>query len=109
MKGARGRGTLEKEKPPIFGMLQRTGEVVLQMLANVQQVTISPLIRRTIAAGTVVYTDEYDIYLGCPNGAMSITAYATLMENTPATTTATVFTKCTSTPSKDSGRCCGPG
>ena len=66
MKGARGRGTLEKEKPPIFGMLQRTGEVVLQMLANVQQVTIGPLIRRTIAAGTVVYTDEYDIYNRLP-------------------------------------------
>ena len=47
-------------------MLQRTGEVVLQMLANVQQVTIGPLIRRTIAAGTVVYTDEYDIYNRLP-------------------------------------------
>ena len=62
MKGARGRGTLEKEKPPIFGMLQRTGEVVMRMLANVQQTTIAPLIRATIAPGGVVYTDEYDIY-----------------------------------------------
>jgi transposase-like protein len=53
---------LEKEKPPIFGMLQRTGEVVIRMLANVQQLTIAPLIRETIAAGSVVYTDEYDIY-----------------------------------------------
>ena len=69
MKGARGRGTLEKEKPPILGMLQRTGEVVLQMLANVQQVTIGPLIRQTIAAGTVVYTDEYDIYNRLPEWA----------------------------------------
>ena len=42
LKGARGRGTLEKEKPPIFGMIQRTGEVVIQMLANVRQVTIEP-------------------------------------------------------------------
>jgi transposase-like protein len=53
---------LEKEKPPIFGMLQRTGEVVIRMLANVKQVTIAPLIRATIAEGSVVYTDEYDIY-----------------------------------------------
>jgi transposase-like protein len=52
---------LEKEKPPIFGMLQRTGEVVIRMLANVRQVTIAPLIRGTIAAGSVVSTDEYDI------------------------------------------------
>ena len=32
------------------------------MLPNVQQNTIAPLIKRTIAKGTVVYTDEYDIY-----------------------------------------------
>ena len=62
MKGAPGRGTLEKEKPPVFGMIQRTGEVVIRMLANVKQVTIAPLIRGTIAEGSVVYTDEYDIY-----------------------------------------------
>ena len=43
-------------------MIQRTGEVMIRMLANVKQATIGPLIRRTIAAGTVVYTDDYDIY-----------------------------------------------
>lgn len=53
---------MEKEKPPVFGMIQRSGEVVIQMLANVQQVTIEPLMRATIAVGTIVYTDEYDIY-----------------------------------------------
>jgi transposase len=36
--------------------------VVLQMLANVQQRTIQPIIRATVAQGTLVYTDEYDIY-----------------------------------------------
>jgi transposase len=43
-------------------MIQRNGEVVIRMLANVQQVTIGPLIRAIIAPGSVVYTDEYDIY-----------------------------------------------
>jgi transposase len=43
-------------------MIQRSGEVVIRMLANVQQVTIEPLMRSTIAIGTTVYTDEYDIY-----------------------------------------------
>jgi transposase len=62
LKGAPGRGTLEKEKPPILGMLQRGGEVVIRMLENVQQATIKPLIRATIGPGTQVYTDEYDIY-----------------------------------------------
>jgi transposase-like protein len=43
-------------------MLQRGGEVVIRMLENVKQVTIGPLIKRTIAEGSTVYTDEYDIY-----------------------------------------------
>jgi hypothetical protein len=43
-------------------MIQRGGDVVIRMLANVQQETIKPLIQATIAPGTCVYTDEYDIY-----------------------------------------------
>jgi hypothetical protein len=60
-EGAPGRGTLAKEKPPIFGMIQRAGEVVIRTLADVKQVTIGPLIQETITPGAVVYTDEYDI------------------------------------------------
>lgn len=62
LKGSRGRGTLEKEKPPIFGMIQRGGEVVIHMLENVQQTTIEPIITATILSGTLIYTDEYNIY-----------------------------------------------
>jgi transposase len=43
-------------------MIQRTGAVLIRMLENVKQVTIGPLIQQTIAQGSVVYTDEYDIY-----------------------------------------------
>ena len=43
-------------------MMQRTGEVVIRMLPNVQQKTIAPLIKGTISKRYVVYTDEYDIY-----------------------------------------------
>ena len=35
-------------------MLQRGGEVVIRMLADVKQATIGPLIGRTIAGGSVV-------------------------------------------------------
>ena len=49
LAGAPGRGTLAKEKPPILGMIQRGGQVVLQMLANVQQKTIRPIIGATVA------------------------------------------------------------
>lgn len=62
LKGAPGRGTLEKEKPPILGMIQRNGEVVLHMLANVQQKTIQPILKQTIQLGSLIFTDEYDIY-----------------------------------------------
>ena len=47
-------------------MIQRGGAVVIQMLENVRQVTIRPLIERFIAPGTRVYTDEYDIYRRLP-------------------------------------------
>jgi transposase-like protein len=47
-------------------MLQRTGEVVIQMLPNVQQVTIKPVITKTVAPGSKLYTDEYDIYNRLP-------------------------------------------
>jgi transposase-like protein len=62
LKGARGRGMLAKEKPPIFGMIQRNGEVCIHMLANVKQNTIKPFIEETIAKGTLIYTDEYNLY-----------------------------------------------
>ena len=43
-------------------MIQRGGEGVIRMLANVQQVTSKPLIQATMAPGTCLYTDAYDIY-----------------------------------------------
>ena len=36
------------------------------MLANVQQATIKPTIRDTVAPGTLVHTDEYNIYARLP-------------------------------------------
>jgi transposase-like protein len=62
LKGQRGRGTLVAEKPPVFGMLQRGGQVVIEMLDNVQQKTIKPIIEQTIQKETLIYTDEYNIY-----------------------------------------------
>jgi ISXO2-like transposase domain len=45
-KGQCGRGTLEKERPPVFGMIERCGQVVIKLITNVQQKTIEPFIRR---------------------------------------------------------------
>ena len=62
LKGLRGRGTLETEKPPIFGMIERGGKVVIRMLANVQRETIQPIIQGIVTPGSLIYTDEYNIY-----------------------------------------------
>ena len=47
-------------------MIQRNGEVSIQMLPNVQQKTIHPIITKTVAPGSMIYTDEYDIYNPLP-------------------------------------------
>ena len=66
MAGAPGRGTLAKDKPPILGLIQRGGQVVLRMPANVRQTTIKPVIEAAVAGGTLVYTDEYGSYARLP-------------------------------------------
>ena len=45
-------------------MIQRGGEVAIQMLENVKKKTIEPIIKATIKAGTLIFTDEYTIYNG---------------------------------------------
>lgn len=54
LKGKAARGTLEKEKPPVFGMIQRGGAVGIPLLAHVQQKPIEPCMKDTIIPGTLV-------------------------------------------------------
>jgi transposase-like protein len=62
LKGHRGRGTSSTEKPPILGLVQRDGPLVLYVLDNVKQATIRPIIEKHVETGTLMYTDEYNIY-----------------------------------------------
>jgi ISXO2-like transposase domain len=62
LAGAPGRGTLEKAKPPIPGPVQRGGEVVLRLPANVQRKAIQPVIEAMVATGALVRTDEHAIH-----------------------------------------------
>jgi transposase len=57
---------LEKEKPPVLGLIQRGGHVILHMPPNVQQATIQPIITQAVALGTLINTDDYDIYARLP-------------------------------------------
>src|SRR4051794_6770383 len=66
LKAAPGRGTLAKDKPPILGLIQRGGQVVLHMLANVRQTTIQPIVAAAVTEGTLVHTDEYKVYARLP-------------------------------------------
>jgi len=47
---------------PVFGMIQRGGEVVIRMMDNVQQKSIQPVIQ----SGRLIFTDEYDSYNRLP-------------------------------------------
>ncbi|HVN80311.1 MAG TPA: IS1595 family transposase [Terriglobia bacterium] len=62
LRGKPGRGTLASEKPLVLGLLQRNGDMVIQMLPNVQQTTIQLVITQTVVPGSQIDTDEYDIY-----------------------------------------------
>src|SRR3954452_13677021 len=66
LQGAPGRGTAATDKPPILGLIQRGGQLVIRMLANVQQKTIQPVITATVAPDSLIHTDEYDIYARLP-------------------------------------------
>jgi transposase len=95
---------LEKDKPPILGLIQRGGQIVLHMLPNVQQATIKPIISDTVAPGTLIHTDEYDIYARLPAwGYGHKTVCHARDEDGDG------FAKSTSTPLRASGRCCGHG
>lgn len=62
MKGKRGRGTADSDKPPILGLIERGGKLVCKVLDNVQQKTIQPIFERLVRLGSTVNTDEYTIY-----------------------------------------------
>jgi transposase len=47
-------------------VIQRGSHVLLRMLANVQQTTIKPVIEATVAKGSLIYTDEYNVYARLP-------------------------------------------
>ncbi|KXA99813.1 hypothetical protein AKJ40_02410, partial [candidate division MSBL1 archaeon SCGC-AAA259M10] len=58
----RGRGTYEKDKPPIVGAVQRKGRVVLQEARNLSNKFIRTLLGGHVKEGSKVYHDDYTIY-----------------------------------------------
>jgi len=54
LKGPCGRGTVAQERPPVFGMSQRGGQVVSNRMADGPQKTIEPFIQDPIVPGSLV-------------------------------------------------------
>jgi transposase-like protein len=53
---------MEQEKPPVFGMMERGGHVVMPLVAHVKPKTMEPFLKDTMESGTLVYTDAYSMY-----------------------------------------------
>lgn len=56
------RGRAAENKTPVFGIVQRQGEVKAVVVPNVKSSTIMPIIRENVEIGTDVMTDEFRIY-----------------------------------------------
>jgi transposase-like protein len=60
VRGKRGRGA--SKKVVVFGLLKRNGRVYTQIISRATQVEIMPIIRRTIASGSDIYSDGWKSY-----------------------------------------------
>ncbi len=58
--GKRGRGA--PNKTVVFGMLQRDGEVMAQVVSDVKRRTLEPIITQNVKEGATVHTDELLTY-----------------------------------------------
>ena len=56
----RGRGA--ENKTPVFGMVERKGDVIAKTVTNVKATTVMPLIRQNVEIGTNLMTDELASY-----------------------------------------------
>lgn len=59
-KGKRGRGA--KGKTPVFGMLERNGKVVVEVVPDVSSDTLRKIIKERVNENARVYTDKFRSY-----------------------------------------------
>lgn len=59
-KGRRGRGAAAKI--PVFGILERAGQVCVEVVPNVKAETLLDLTVKKVRRGSIVYTDRYGSY-----------------------------------------------
>jgi transposase len=59
-KGKRGRGAAGKI--PVFGMLERAGKVVVEVVPNVKERTLMTLVTQNVEPGSLTYSDGFSSY-----------------------------------------------
>ena len=94
LKGKAGRGTLEKERPPVFGMIQRGGQVVINLMANVKQKTIEPFMKDTIVPVHWCIRMSTAFMRVCSAGDTAISVCIMDEAHSPVMTMATACVKC---------------
>jgi len=108
--GAGPGGRWRRRSRRSFGMIQRTGEVVIRMLADGPADDHRPAHQGDNRPGSTVYTDEYDIYHRLTEwGYRHRTVCAMPRASSLGTRTVTGSARYTSTRWRGSGRCCGAG
>jgi hypothetical protein len=55
-KGKRGRGA--EGKTPVFGMVERNGEIMAQVVENVRTVTLLPIVEKHVEKGTHIHVSQ---------------------------------------------------
>ena len=61
---AEGQEMGRSNKTVLMGMMQRGGDVMLQVVPNIKRKTLFPIIAKNVLAGSVVHTDECRSYIG---------------------------------------------
>ncbi len=61
-QGKRGRPAPGESKVPVFGMVERRGQIMATVVSDVQQVSLMPHIKARVLPRSIVYTDELGSY-----------------------------------------------
>jgi len=59
-KGKRGRGAAHKT--PAFGMIERDGKVIVEVIPNVESETLRKIVRQNVKEGSKLYSDRFKSY-----------------------------------------------
>ncbi len=62
IKGTQGRST--KDKTPVFGLMERGGNLIAQKVSNTRKKTLQPIIFANVKEDSTLSTDEWKAYIG---------------------------------------------